>query len=77
MVRTYKRKTAPIDKEKMKAAILAVRQDKMSVRKAAKKFGISNSTLQDWLKKSTDENVVCDRRHGRLPVSYQITIRKR
>lgn len=69
MVRTYKRKSAPIDKEKMQAAILAVRRDKISIRQAAKTFGIKNSTLQDWLKKTTDQNESIDRRHGRTTVN--------
>lgn len=69
MVRTYKRKSAPVDKEKIKAAILAVRQDKMSIRQTAKKFGIKNSTLQGWLKNTTAENEIADRRHGRTTVN--------
>lgn len=55
MVRTFHRKTTPIDKEQLKKAVLAVRKDKMSVSAAAKQFDVRRSTLKDWLKKNNDE----------------------
>lgn len=55
MVRTYKRKKEPIDESKIKGAVLSVKRDGMSVRAAAKLYGVKNSTLQDWLKNTTEE----------------------
>ncbi|XP_024885694.1 uncharacterized protein LOC112463502 [Temnothorax curvispinosus] len=55
MVRTYRRKTTPVDKEQLKKAVLAVRKDKMTVSAAAKQFDVRISTLNDWLKKNNDE----------------------
>ncbi|XP_071582164.1 uncharacterized protein [Temnothorax nylanderi] len=55
MVRTYRRKRTPVDKEQLKKAVLAVRKDKMSVSAAAKQFDVRRSTLNDWLKKNNDE----------------------
>lgn len=55
MVRKYKSKKDPIDKSKMKAAVLSVRRDGMKVRAAAKLHGVKNSTLHDWLKKTSEE----------------------
>ncbi|XP_071646064.1 uncharacterized protein [Temnothorax longispinosus] len=55
MVRTYRRKTTPVDKEQLKKAVLAVRKDKMSVYAAAKQFDVRRTTLNNWLKKNNDE----------------------
>ncbi|XP_071633208.1 uncharacterized protein [Temnothorax longispinosus] len=54
MVRTFRRKTTPVDKEQLKKAVL-VRKDKMSVSAAAKQFDVRRTTLNDWLKKNNDE----------------------
>jgi DNA invertase Pin-like site-specific DNA recombinase len=68
MVRTYRRKTTPVDKEQLKKAVLAVRKDKMSTYAAAKQFDVRRTTLNDWLKKNNDEienldNVVVHKGH--------------
>lgn len=55
MVRTYKRKTPEIDKEKMKLAVLSVRRDKLSVRRAAELHGVKWTTLSGWLKRTSNE----------------------
>lgn len=55
MARKYTRKTPKIDKEKMKAAVLAVLRDKVSVRRAVDIYGVKRSTLQNWLKNNTAE----------------------
>ncbi|XP_071648084.1 uncharacterized protein [Temnothorax longispinosus] len=52
MVRTYRRKTTPVDKEQLKKAIVAVKKDNCKIIVAAKQFGIARSTLADWLKKN-------------------------
>lgn len=56
MVRTYKRKKAPIDKEKLKAAVISVLRDKMSLRKSAELHGVKWNTLNDWVKKTSEES---------------------
>lgn len=72
MVRTYRRKTTPIDKEQLKKAVLAVKKHKIQIRVAAKVFGVPKSTLSDWLKKNDEvahlDDVVV-RHHGALSVS--------
>ena len=55
MVRTYHRKTAAVE-EQLKKAVLAVKKHNISVRVAAKEFGVPRSTLADWLRKN-DNNI--------------------
>ncbi|KAL1489083.1 hypothetical protein ABEB36_014028 [Hypothenemus hampei] len=55
MVRNYKRKTIPISEKKIKAAVHAVRINKMPVKTAADKFGVPRGTLVSWLKRTTME----------------------
>ncbi|XP_071563109.1 uncharacterized protein [Temnothorax nylanderi] len=52
MVRTFRRKTTPVDKEQLKKAIVAVKRDNCKIMVAAKQFGIARSTLSGWLKKN-------------------------
>lgn len=56
MVRKYKPKREQVlDKDELKAAVLSVRCDKMSVRKAAELHGCKWTTLSSWLKKTNAE----------------------
>ena len=54
MVRNLKRKTPSINKDAMKKAVVAVRKENLSKSAAARLFGVSRSTLNDWLKINGD-----------------------
>lgn len=73
MVRTYHRKTTPVDKEQLKKAVLAVKKDKIQIQIAAKQFRVPRTTLNDWLKNNNSEithlNDVAARYHGGLSVN--------
>ena len=52
MVRNYKGKKPSIDEEKLKAAVLEVKNTGTSVKATAAKFGVSRMTLSDWVKRN-------------------------
>lgn len=58
MVRNYVRKLPPVDKEKMKAAVVSVLRDKLNPHQAAKLHNVKPNTLYDWLKRTTLEQAL-------------------
>ena len=54
MVRKYKRKGAPLDIQKLKAAKLKIENGELSQRQVARDFGINESTLRYQLSKVAD-----------------------
>lgn len=55
MIRKYKRKKEKIDTSKMKAAVLSVVRDKVSARAAAILYGVNRTTLNNWVKRTSEE----------------------
>lgn len=53
MVRTYKRKNAPVSAKQLEEAIKAIQKNNVSVRAAAKAFSLSRVTLQRYLSKAS------------------------
>ena len=52
MVRNYKSKKASFNKDKLAAALFEVKNNKTSIKAAAKMHGVARSTLSDWLKRN-------------------------
>lgn len=66
MVRNYKRKSVPLDTEKLVQAITAIQRQGISVRQASRMFGLNNSTLNRYVKAIRNEES-----HGSLvPVPF-------
>lgn len=58
MVRNYKRKREPVNKEQLKKAILAVKTHNMRVSGAAKMYDVPRTTLIGWLKFNNNKDIV-------------------
>lgn len=58
MVRKYKRKRPAVDESKIKAAVIAVRRENMSVRSAAKLHGVGRTTLSNYLRDTSEEKAI-------------------
>lgn len=71
-MRNYVRKTAAADADKLKNAILAVVNDGLSVRNAAKVFGVGRMSLYRHCEATDSENVTITR-PGLTPVIFYMT----